>query len=152
MFNNPYYQSLPQNNISKIDNQIKELESLKMQYQNIPQQIPPINQTFQLASNTPITQFEAKFIGKDEVVEDILINHRTAFISPENHFLKVKELDGTITTYELIPPLDEKDKKIKELEEKINELSNNNKSINDGKKSDEYDNVNIKSTTKTKSK
>lgn len=129
MFNNPFYN--PQTSIDRINNQIKDLESLKTQYQNLPQMAPqqPITQNFQLA-NTNQVEFEAKYLKKDEEVENIIVQRRTAFISPENKFLKVKEVDGTITTYELIPPLDEKDKRIIELENKLKEMEAKNELSN----------------------
>lgn len=138
MFNNPFYN--PQGNIDRINNQIKELENLKNQYQTIPQ---PMQQPIQNIINTNNSQnieFEARYLKKDEEVENIIVQRKTAFISPENRFLKVKEIDGTITTYELIPPLDEKDKKILELENKIKEMEAKNelsinKTNNDVKKS-----------------
>lgn len=118
---NPFYNS--QFNIDRINNQIKDLENLRNQFQNIPQPMP--QQPIQNIINTNNSQnidFEARYIKKDEEVENIIVQRKTAFISPENRFLKVKDIDGTITTYELIPPLDEKDKKIMELENKIKEM------------------------------
>lgn len=126
----------PQQSIDRINNQIKDLENLKNQYQHVPQQ--PMN-VFNVG-NAPQIEFEARYLKENENVDEILVQRKTAFISPENGFLKVKDTDGTITTYELIPPKDAKDLKIdelkennsilenklKEMEAKINELSINN--------------------------
>lgn len=143
MNNNPYFY---QSNVQRIDNQIKELEQLKNQFQNIPQQ-QPMN-VFNVG-NTPQVEFEARFIKDDEEVENIPINRKTAFISPKNGYLKIKELNGDIETYELIPPKDEKDilideltknnsileNKLKEMEEKIHEFTVNTKPTNEIQKS-----------------
>lgn len=144
MFGNPYFN--PQNSIDRINNQIKDLENLKNQYQNIPN-VP--QQPIQNIINTQTTSqmdFEARYLKKDEEVENIIVQRKTAFISPENRFLKVKEIDGTITTYELIPPLDEKDKKIIELENKIKEMEAKNEFSNN------QTNINVKKSTTSSSK
>lgn len=144
MFGNPYFN--PQNSIDRINNQIKDLENLKNQYQNIPN-VP--QQPIQNIINTQTTSqidFEARYLKKDEEVENIIVQRKTAFISPENRFLKIKEIDGTITTYELIPPLDEKDKKIIELENKIKEMEAKNEFSNN------QTNINVKKSTTSSSK
>lgn len=142
MNGSPYFY---QPNVQRIDNQIKELEQLKTQFQTIPQQ--PMN-VFNVGNGTQI-EFEARFIKDDEEVENIPISRKTAFISPKNKYLKIKELNGDITTYELIPPKDEKDLKIdelqqnnfilenklKEMEAKINELTVDSKPVNEIEKS-----------------
>lgn len=108
-----------------------------------------------------VTEFEAKILGDDEQVENVLVNKRTMFLDKKNKKLLIKELDGKISEeYEIVIPLDEKDKKIlalenkiKEMEEIINaklpELNKSNdvefKSITDG-------NGDIKPATKTVSK
>lgn len=117
MFNNPYFNQ--QSNIERINNQIKELENLKGQYQNIPQQ--PIQNIINTNANQNI-EFEARFVNENEEVENIPINRKTAFISPKNGYLKIKEINGDITKYDLIPPKDEKDLRIEELEKKIKEM------------------------------
>lgn len=142
MNNNPY---LYQPNVQRIDNQIKELENLKNQFQTMPQQ-QPMN-VFNVG-NTPQIEFEARFVKDNEEVENIPITRRTAFISPKNGYLKIKELNGDITTYELIPPKDEKDlkideltqnnnlleKKLKEMEVKIDELTKSTGTTNEIKR------------------
>jgi hypothetical protein len=106
----------------------------------------PIQNIINTGNATQI-EFEARYLNENEEVDNIPIQRKTAFISPENGYLKVKELNGDITTYQLIPPktekdlkIEEQDLKIKELEAKLNELSNvttNNESErqknNDGK-------------------
>ena len=66
--------------------------------------------------------FMAQFVKENEKVEDMFINHKTAFIDLTNKELKIKETNGNITTYGLILPKDEKDEKIELLEKQIQEL------------------------------
>ncbi len=66
--------------------------------------------------------FMAQFLKENEKVEEMFVNHKTAFIDIFKKELKIKDIDGTITTYGLILPLDDKDKKIEELEKQIQEL------------------------------
>ena len=128
----------PQSNIDRINNQIKELEGLKNQYQSIPQQ--PIQNIINTTPSQNI-EFEARFLNENEEPENIPINRRTAFISPKKGYLKIKELNGDITSYELIPPKDEKDLRIEELEKtiekmrgEIDELTSNNGSVDEIKR------------------
>lgn len=74
--------------------------------------------------NTGVTtEFEAKILGDDEQIENVLVNKRTMFLDKKNKKLCVKEVDGKISeTYEIIVPLDEKDKKILALEQKLKEM------------------------------
>ena len=66
--------------------------------------------------------FMAQFLKENEKVEEMFVNHKTAFIDLFKKELKIKDIDGTITTYGLILPRDDKDKKIEELEKQIQEL------------------------------
>lgn len=69
------------------------------------------------------TDFEARILKENEKAQDILINKRTMFLDEYNKKLTIKEVDGTISKeYEIVIPLDEKDKKILELEEKLREM------------------------------
>lgn len=117
MYGNPYLNN--QFNLNKIDNNIKELQALKQQMQTY----QPIQQPSNIINvgNASTLEFEAKFLQKDQLVEDLFVTHKTAFISPENGFLKIKDIDGTIVTYNLIAPKDEKDIKIEELERRLQE-------------------------------
>ena len=85
------------------------------------QQQQPIQNIF--TNQMPLNNlFMAQFLKENEKVEEMFVNHKTAFIDLFKKELKIKDIDGTITTYGLIPPLDEKDKKIEELEKQIQEL------------------------------
>lgn len=66
--------------------------------------------------------FMAQYLNENEKVEDIFVNNKTAFIDLKNKELKIKEINGNITTYGLILPKDEKDEKIEELQRQILEL------------------------------
>ena len=67
--------------------------------------------------------FEARILGDNEEAENVLINKRTMFLDKKNKKLLIKELDGKISEeYEIIIPLDEKDKKIQDLEKRLKEM------------------------------
>ena len=95
MYGNPYF------------NNFKEQQPI----QNIINTQMPLNNLFM-----------AQFLKENEKVEEMFVNHKTAFIDLFKKELKIKDIDGTITTYGLILPKDEKDKKIEELEKQIQEL------------------------------
>lgn len=78
--------------------------------------------------------FVAQYLKENEQVENIFVNQKTAFIDLKNNLLKIKEVNGNITVYGLIPPKDEKDIKIEKLEREIMELKgmiNNESKFND---------------------
>ena len=77
--------------------------------------------------------FMAQFVKENEQIENIFVNQKTAFIDLKNKQMKIKEMNGNITTYGLILPKDEKDLKIEFLEKQINELKG---MINNGPKND----------------
>lgn len=95
MYNNPYF------------NGMKE-----------PQQ--PIQNIF--TNQMPNSTFMARFLKDGETPQEVFVNSKTALISLKEKKLHIKELDGSIKTYDLVVPLDEKDKKIMALESQINEL------------------------------
>lgn len=135
---NPYYN--PQSNLDRINNQIKELESMKTQYQNMqPQQVPTnLTQNFQLAPNNA----GIKYVNNIEEVKKELVFTDTLFPNKEYTLLFVKNAKGEIKTFELkeIIEKDEKDLKIDELMAKIDMLEkekiNNESSTNDIKYDD----------------
>lgn len=97
MFGNPYFNNFRENQQQPI--------------QNIINTQMPLNNLFM-----------AQFLKENEKVEEMFVNHKTAFIDLFKKELKIKDIDGTITTYGLILPRDDKDKKIEELEKQIQEL------------------------------
>ena len=97
MYGNPYFNNFRENQQQPI--------------QNIINTQMPLNNLFM-----------AQFLKENEKVEEMFVNHKTAFIDLFKKELKIKDIDGTITIYGLILPIDEKDKKIEELEKQIQEL------------------------------
>lgn len=151
----------PMYNINKLDDQIRQLQDLKNQYQQAP------IQNF-INSNIPV-EMEAKYLKPNEKVEDIIIMNKTLFIDETNSKIYIKEKDGTISkTYDIIIPKTEEQLKIEELsnkneilsqkleemEKKLNEQSNVklNNSINEIKQSNAINVKSTKSTSKTNSK
>ena len=97
MYGNPYFNNFRENQQQPI--------------QNIINTQMPLNNLFM-----------AQFLKENEKVEEMFVNHKTAFIDLFKKELKIKDIDGTITTYGLILPKDEKDEKIEALEKQIKEL------------------------------
>lgn len=117
--NNPYFYQQP--NVQRIDNQIRELESLKTQFQSLPQQ-QPITQNFQLAPSQ--SNNNIKYMNSVEDVKNELVFTDTLFINKEHTKLWLKNSLGDIKSFEIkeIIEKDEKDLKIDELMAKINQL------------------------------
>lgn len=128
MYNNAYYNPYGQQSLSeRIDNQISQLTQMKEQMKN---QQPAINQTFQLAPNGTNTMRYANTI--DDVSKEIIYGD-TPFFSKDMSVLWVKNSKGNIKTYELneIIPKDSKDLQIEYLQEQIKELKGMIKNVSD---------------------
>lgn len=108
----------PQLNIEKIDNQMRELENLKRNYQNSQNQ--PIQNI--INTNTSQIDFEARILGENEKPDEILIQRKTAFIDLVNGKLTIKELNGNMTSYDLVLPKTKEQIRIEELEKQNKEL------------------------------
>ena len=104
------------NPIDRIDNQIKELENLRKNYQNMPQQQPIQNI---INTNGSQMEFEARILNENEKPDEILVQRKTMFFEPKKGKLYIKELNGDIKEYDVVLPLDEKDLKIQELERRL---------------------------------
>ena len=104
--------------VSRIDRQIEDLQRLKSNYQNIGMPQQPINNIINTNTNKPI--FEARFTNDNAA--DIIVQNKTAFINLKNNILTVKEVDGEMKEYQIIPPKDEKDIRIQQLENEIKTL------------------------------
>lgn len=148
-------------NYNQNQNMINQLLRQKDNIDNMINQYSQPQQPIQNIINTGISPaFEAKILKDDEEMDNIFINNRTMFLDKKNKKLVVKEVDGKISEeYEIIIPLDEKDKKIqalenklKEMEERINEHSKSTISNDELDKSNTNGDGVIKSTTKTSSK
>lgn len=146
MYGNPFMSQ--QSNIDKIDMQIRELERLKQGYAQTQQPIQNIINT-----NGSNIEFEARFLNENEKVEEILVQRKTCFISPQNGFIKIKELNGNITTYDLVIPKTPEQLKIEELERRLekyeHEYVGTNNEINESTTDDIKSN---ESSTKTNSR
>lgn len=111
-------------NNERIDNEIRRLEEIKQKNQ----QYQPIQN---IINTTPSNlEFEARILNENENPDEIIIQRRTAFISPKNGYLKIKELNGDITEYNLIKPKTEQELKIEELERKLEEYEHKFDSTN----------------------
>ena len=102
-----------------------------------------------------------RILAEDEQVDNIYVSKRTMFLDKKNKKVIIKETDGKISEeYQIIIPLDEKDKKIIELENRLKEMEER---INvkyaepiganvEQQQSDAISDELIKSTTKTDGK
>ena len=130
--------------LTRIDRQIEDLQRMKAAYQNMSQPMP-INNIIN-TQNQPV--FEAKFTNENP--SDIFVQNKTAFIDLKNGVLTIKEPDGEMKQYGVILPKDEKDLKIESLERKIqemevrlNEHTEPNKPIINEQQSNTNDNGNV---------
>lgn len=117
MFGNPYYNNFS-NPIDRIDNQMKELENLKRNYQN--SQTQPIQNI--INTNGSQIDFEARILNENEKPDEILIQRKTVFIDLKNGVLSIKELNGEIKSYKIELPKTPEQLKIEELEKQNKEL------------------------------
>ena len=130
MFNNPYIQ---QQNLERINDQIKQLENIRNQMQQ-PMQPTNLTQNFQLAPNKETM----KFVNSIEDVQKETIYTTTPFFSRDMSILWVKNDSGDIKSYELkeIIKKDEKDLQIEFLKAQIEDLKKG--MIVNAKPNDEY--------------
>ena len=113
----------PQPSIDRINSQMAELEKMKQQLQQPPQQQMPTNltQNFQL---TPTNREVIKYASSiDEVNRDMVFGD-TPYFSKDMSVVWIKNTKGDIKTYELteIIPKDSKDLMIESLQMELNEL------------------------------
>lgn len=104
------------NPIDRIDNQIKELENLRKNYQNMPQQQPIQNI---INTNGSQMEFEARILNENENPNEILVQRKTMFFEPKKGKLYIKELNGDIKEYDVVLPKTEEQLKIEELERRL---------------------------------
>lgn len=121
-----------------IDNMIAQYSAPQAPVQNI------IN-TSNSNSDTDI-----RFLGPNDDISNIIISKKTVFVDEPKAKISIKEVDGTISkSYDIIIPKDEKDLKIEELEKKILELEER---VNDKSTESTVTNDAIKATTTGASK
>ena len=138
-------------------NMINQLLRQKDNVENLINQYSQPQQPIQNIINTGGTEFEARILKDDEDISNVFINKRTMFLDKKNKKLVIKEIDGNISEeYEIVIPLDEKDRKIldlekrlKEMEVKINEYSESYKPDDAEQKSNANANRNVKSAAKS---
>lgn len=117
MFGNPYYNAYS-NPIDRIDNQMKELENLKRNYQN--SQARPIQNI--INTNGSQIDFEARILSENEKPDEIPVQRKTAFIDLKNGVLSIKDVNGKIEEYKIEIPKTPEQLKIEELERQNKEL------------------------------
>lgn len=108
-----------QNMINQLMRQKDNVENLINQYSQMPNQAPIQN----IINQGTNLEFEARILSNGEDVSNIGITRKTLFVDEINKKVLIKELDGTISKeYEIIVPKDEKDLKIEELEKRLKEM------------------------------
>lgn len=140
MYNNPYNNQMYMQDLQNMRDRIDRQMQLATHNQ---QQTAPITQNFQLAPNQPNQNI--KYASSTEDVRKELVFADTLFVNKEYTLLWYKNASGEIKNYELkeIIELDEKDKKIADLEAKINMLVKE-------KENEQYVNENANGTTTVK--
>ncbi len=119
MYNTQYYNN--QANLDRVNNQIAELERIKMQMQQPLTQPTNLTQNFQLA---PANRDLIKYASSIEDVQKEMVVGDTPYFSKDMSVVWIKNTKGEIKTYELneIVPKDAKDIQIELLQSEINEL------------------------------
>ena len=119
MYNTQYYNN--QANLDRVNNQIAELEKIKMQMQQPIAQPTNLTQNFQLA---PANRDLIKYASSIEDVQKEMVVGDTPYFSKDMSVIWIKNTKGEIKTYELteIVPKDAKDIQIELLQNEINEL------------------------------
>ena len=122
MYNNPYINPYNQQaNIDRLNEQINNLERMKAQMQQPPQQPTNLTQNFQLA---PASRDVIRYATSLEEVQRDMVIGETPYFSKDMSVVWIKNTKGEIKTYELneIIPKDEKDIQIEYLKGQIEEL------------------------------
>lgn len=138
-----------QNMINQLMRQKDNIDNMINQYS----QQPPVQNIINTIAGA---EFEARILKEDEEVSNVFVNKKTMILDKKNKKLYVKEINGDISEqYEIVIPLDEKDKKILELENKlkemevrVNEYSRYDRTDEQISKPNANANVNDKPTTK----
>jgi DNA polymerase III sliding clamp (beta) subunit (PCNA family) len=71
---------------------------------------------------TPVIDFEARMLTKDEDPKDIIVQHKTAFICLDTALLTIKEVNGDMKQYQIILPKTPEQIENEQLKERIAEL------------------------------
>ena len=143
------------NNQYMIENLTRQKDRINEMIKNY-QQPQPINNfinTQQIPSNDLVI---LRILNENEEVDNLYVNNKTLFINEK--MMVLKGVDGKLEKWEIkkVYPIDEKDKKINELEEEIEKLkemvkNGNTKSDLANEERNQPDgNVNVNATTKSK--
>ena len=129
--------------MNQLYRQKDNIENMIAQYsQGIMNQQAPVQNIINTSNSSDV---EIKMLGKDDDMSNVIVTKRTLFIDEYKNKISLKEIDGTISkTYDILVPKDEKDLKIEELEKKLKELEGK---INDKSTSTDITNSDVKSTT-----
>ena len=160
MYNNPYFNGYnQQQNMDRINEQIKQLENIKNQMQQPIQQPTNLTQNFQIA---PTNREVIKYANSIEEVKRDMVIGDTPYFSKDMSVVWIKNTKGEIKIYELqeIIPKDDKDLKIEFLQAQIEELKRgmtknartNNANVNESVEDEESSNVSNGRTSTKKSK
>ena len=139
MYNNPYATAFsPQMSIDRLNEQINNLERMKSQLQQQPQQPQATNltQNFQLA---PTSRDVIRYASSLEEVQRDMVIGDTPYFSKDMSVVWIKNVRGEIKTYELneIVEKDEKDLQIEFLMSQINDLKGMVKNVSNVTNDDE---------------
>lgn len=108
---------------SQLERWKKIRQDADLEIQRLTQPPAAINQNFNIVAPSQ-NDFDARFINSYDEVKNTTINKNTIFMDKNQPMFYMKMTDGDVKAYkfEEIKVLDEKDRKIQELENKINEL------------------------------
>lgn len=113
--------------LDRLTKQKEEIENLIKSYQTQPMNV------FNVGNNQ--IEFEARFIGKEEKPEEIMVQRKTAFICLDNELLTIKEVNGDIKEYEIVIPKTQEQIENEQLKKEVEDLKNK---LKERKKVNEY--------------
>ena len=131
----------------------KTMRQYQQQNQNMPQQqIPQINQNFQITPMQQQNELQAKYVNNIDDVKNTFVMREGLFINKDMNTLWIKNINGDIKSYSLteIIEIDPKDTEIANLK---NEIANMRTLLNQQITQKKVDNQpEIVTTTKTEKK
>ena len=135
------------------------MNQLYRQKENIENMINQYTQGLGISAQPPVQNIintlgtsdtDVRYVKPGEDISNIIVSKKTLFIDENNSKISMKEIDGTISkTYNIIVPKDEKDIKIEELEKKLKELEER---LDDKHAKPIVANADVKSTTTSTNK
>ena len=119
--NNQFYIQDLQSMKDRIDAQIRQIQQ---QGQVQQQQIPQINQNFQITPTTNNNEIHAKYVNNIDDVKNTFVMTTGLFVNKEMNTLWFKNVNGDIRTFNLqeIIEQDEKDLEIQRLKNEIENM------------------------------